>query len=51
MSKDLWLIEYEQACDAFADDEDEDALRARLKALGMDPTEIADEVAAAKGEL
>lgn len=51
MSKDLWFVEYEQACDDFADNEDEDAFIARLKALGFDMDEIRDEMAAVKGEL
>ena len=51
MSKDLWMIEFESACEDFATDEDEDRLRARLKALGLDEDEIRDEIAAAKGDM
>lgn len=51
MGKDLWMREYEQACDDFADDDDEEAFTARLKSLGFDIDEIMDEIAAARGEL
>lgn len=48
MGKQLWLMEYEAACDAFADDGDEAEFRAKLKSLGFDPAEIDDEIWAAK---
>lgn len=51
MGKNWWLLEYEQACDDFADNEDEEMFTARLKALGFDLFEIMYEIAAAKGEL
>lgn len=46
MSKDLWLMEYERACDAFIENGDEEALSAELKRLGFDADEIRDEIAA-----
>lgn len=51
MSKDMWMRDYEQACDDFMDDEDEQFFTARLRELGFDFDEIANEIAAAKGEL
>ena len=54
MSKDLWIIEYEQALDAFASDMDTIGeaqarinLRHTLTHLGFDADEIDDEIAAA----
>jgi len=51
MSKDLWIMEVEQAQEAFMEDGDEEAFTASLKALGFDPDEIMDEIAAGNGEL
>ena len=51
MSKDLWMQEYEDACEAFINNEDADDFTARLKRLGFDPHEIDDEIALLKGEL
>jgi hypothetical protein len=44
---DIWLIELEQAQEAFARDGDEETFRAALKALGLDPHEIEEEIHAA----
>ena len=49
MSKDLWMMEVEQAQEAFMEDGNEEAFTATLKSLGFDLDEIMDEIAAAKG--
>lgn len=47
MSKDLWMLEYEQiAEDFYADRVDLSDVRHRLKKLGFDAEEIDDHVAA-----
>ena len=51
MSKDLWIMEVEQAQEAFMEDGDEEAFTSALKSLGFDPDEIMDEIAAGKDEL
>ena len=49
MSKDLWLMEYERACDNFADTDDEEAFRAEMKRLGHDPDEIEEHIHEIRG--
>jgi hypothetical protein len=51
MCKDLWIIDYDRACDDYADhverfgaDEARERLQANLKALGFDGPEIDDHV-------
>ena len=47
MSKDLWLQDYEVACDEFAGEQiDEAEFTARMKQLGFDPGEINDHISA-----
>ena len=47
MSKDLWLIDYEFACDEFSGGQiDETEFSARLRALGFDPHEIDNHLSA-----
>ena len=51
MSKDLWIMEVEQAQEAFMEDGDEEAFTSALKSLGFGLDEIMDEIAAGKGEI
>ena len=45
MSKDIWLQDYDVACEEFSGGQiDENEFRARLKSLGHDPHEIDDHV-------
>ncbi len=44
---DLWLIEYEAACERYAASDDEESFRAELAALGFNQREIEEEIHAA----
>ena len=51
MSKDLWMIQYEGACeDFYAGVLDENTFRLLLRQLGFDAQEIDDHLTAAVGE-
>lgn len=43
-TKDLWISEYERACEDFASDGDEALFRSRLSGLGFAPHEVAEKI-------
>lgn len=49
MKGDQWVMELDQAQEAFQVDGDEETFTASMRALGFDMHEIMDEIAAAKG--
>lgn len=52
MSKDLWMQEHERIGEDFCSGQiEEEEARARLKALGFNPSEVDDQIWALKEEM